>query len=137
MGAGAGLVLALALVAAGSMLPRAASSPPSLAGATAGSTTTLVSGVSSSARPQGAAGLSAVSRSAAPPPAQAQSTTATETASESSTAGTGAALSSGSLLAALPGESGETVLTTVSPLLAGLLIAALFYWAYARRQDSS
>lgn len=42
-----------------------------------------------------------------------------------------------SLLAVLPGESAGRVIATVSPLLVGLLIAALVYGAYARRQDSS
>ena len=42
-----------------------------------------------------------------------------------------------SLLAVLPGESAGRVIATVSPLLVGLLVAALVYGAYARRQDSS
>ena len=42
-----------------------------------------------------------------------------------------------SLLAVLPGEGVGKLIATVSPLLIGLLVAALVYGAYARRQDAS
>lgn len=42
-----------------------------------------------------------------------------------------------SLLAVLPGESSASVLGTVSPLLLGLVVAAMVYAAYSRRQDAS
>lgn len=42
-----------------------------------------------------------------------------------------------SLLTALQGESVGSVVATISPLLLGLLVAALVYSAYARRQDAS
>jgi hypothetical protein len=41
-----------------------------------------------------------------------------------------------SLLAAIPGEGVSTLLGTLSPLIVGLLVAALVYGAYSRRQDS-
>jgi hypothetical protein len=43
----------------------------------------------------------------------------------------------GSLLTALPGESVGSLIATLSPLIIGLLVAALIYGAYSRRQDSS
>jgi len=52
-------------------------------------------------------------------------------------AGTQGQQEPGSLLAVLPGESAGRVIATVSPLLIGLLVAALVYGAYARRQDSA
>jgi hypothetical protein len=52
-------------------------------------------------------------------------------------AGKGATLQKpNSLLTALPREGVGTLLGTVSPLLIGLLVAALVYRAYARRQDA-
>jgi hypothetical protein len=42
-----------------------------------------------------------------------------------------------SLLTVLPGESVGNLITTLSPLLVGLLVAVLIYTAYSRRQDSS
>jgi hypothetical protein len=36
----------------------------------------------------------------------------------------------------LPGESVGGLIATVSPLLVGLLVAALLYGVYTRRQDS-
>jgi hypothetical protein len=42
-----------------------------------------------------------------------------------------------SLLTVLPGESVGSLIATLSPLLIGLLVAALIYGAYSRRQDSS
>lgn len=43
----------------------------------------------------------------------------------------------GSLLTVLPGESVGSLIATLSPLLIGLLVAALIYGAYTRRQDAS
>jgi hypothetical protein len=43
----------------------------------------------------------------------------------------------GSQLTALPRESIGSLVATLSPLLVGLLVAALIYSAYSRRQDSS
>jgi len=37
----------------------------------------------------------------------------------------------------LPGEGVGSVIATLSPILVGLLIAALVYGAYTRRQDAS
>jgi hypothetical protein len=42
-----------------------------------------------------------------------------------------------SLLAVIPGEGAASLVGTVSPLLIGLLMAALVYSAYSRRQDAS
>jgi hypothetical protein len=42
-----------------------------------------------------------------------------------------------SLLAVIPGEGAASLVGTVSPLLLGLLVAALVYAAYSRRQDAS
>ena len=42
-----------------------------------------------------------------------------------------------SLLAVIPGEGAGSLVGTVSPLLLGLLVAALVYVAYSRRQDAS
>jgi len=42
-----------------------------------------------------------------------------------------------SLLTVLPGEGVGSVIATLSPILVGLLIAALVYGAYTRRQDAS
>jgi hypothetical protein len=42
-----------------------------------------------------------------------------------------------SLLAVLPGESVASLIGTLSPLLLGVLVAALLYAAYSRRQDAS
>lgn len=42
-----------------------------------------------------------------------------------------------SLLAVIPGEGAASLVGTVSPLLIGLLVAALVYAAYSRRQDAS
>jgi hypothetical protein len=42
-----------------------------------------------------------------------------------------------SLLTVLPGEGAASLFTTLSPLVLGLLVAALVYGAYTRRQDSS
>jgi hypothetical protein len=41
-----------------------------------------------------------------------------------------------SLITALPGEGVGTLLATLSPLFIGLLVAALVYGAYTRRQDA-
>ena len=43
----------------------------------------------------------------------------------------------GSLLTVLPGESVGNLLATLSPLIIGLLVAALIYGAYSRRQNAS
>jgi hypothetical protein len=42
-----------------------------------------------------------------------------------------------SLVAVLPGEGSGSLIATISPLLLGLLVAALVYGAYVRRQDAS
>jgi hypothetical protein len=42
-----------------------------------------------------------------------------------------------SLLAVIPGEGAASLVGTVSPLLLGLLVAALVYTAYSRRHDAS
>jgi len=42
-----------------------------------------------------------------------------------------------SLLAVLPSQSEASLVGTISPLLLGLLVAALVYAAYSRRQDAS
>jgi hypothetical protein len=42
-----------------------------------------------------------------------------------------------SLLASLPGEGVGGLLVNISPLLIGLLVAAMVYGAYVRRQDAS
>ncbi len=53
------------------------------------------------------------------------------------TASSGATQRPSSLLTVLPGESLASLLATLSPLIVGLLVAALVYGAYTRRQDSS
>jgi hypothetical protein len=42
-----------------------------------------------------------------------------------------------SLLAVIPGESAASLVGTFSPLLLGVLVAALVYSAYSRRQDAA
>jgi hypothetical protein len=65
------------------------------------------------------------------------------TASGSNAANSGSATASqaqqgpASLLASLPGEGVGGLLVTISPVLIGLLAAAMVYGAYVRRQDAS
>lgn len=156
LGAGAGMALALALVAAGSFLPQmgqpaqATSSPSLNLWSAATSNTTVSSAASSSAPAQGAEGLSVANETSVPPSAQSTTTvtstmvatsessiTVTITSAPGQSSPAPAAQRPDSSLAAFPGESPGTILSMLSPLLAGLLVAALVYGAYSRRQDSS
>jgi hypothetical protein len=157
-GAVAGLAIALLVVGAASILPQT-SSPLKTASpqAAAQSVTTTVStkALATSSATNGSAQFIS-----APPGAQNAAIGAPPSTTTAPSAGAGAAsnLSAvsnqaqtgataaggtqgqqkpGSLLAVLPGESAARVIATVSPLLVGLLVAALVYGAYARRQDSS
>ncbi|HEV2389182.1 MAG TPA: hypothetical protein VGS04_00510 [Nitrososphaerales archaeon] len=159
-GAVGGLALALLLIGLASLLPQT-SNPLDVVSTQHGNaqsaSTTLVSTApvaskssNSSAQSMGAPSVAQVAGNGAAA-ASSSSETTTSSASASSVASSagniatpGLASSGGvqaqqkpsSLLAVLPGESVGSLIATVSPLLIGLLVAALFYGAYARRQDS-
>jgi len=160
-GAVAGLAIALLVVGAASFLPQT-NSPLKTASpvATAQSVTTSVAtkALATSSATNGSAQFVAVQPGAQiagiGAPATSSSTTTTPLAGASaastpsgpsnqvqsgltSTSGTQGQQKPSSLLAVLPGESVGSLIATVSPLLIGLLVAALVYGAYARRQDSS
>lgn len=158
-GAVAGLAIALLVVGTASFLPQTNSplrtaSPQAAeqslttafaSNALATSSTTNSSGQLAAppvAQVAGVAGASAPASSsttAAPPAGAASSLSgaSSQVQGGATAAGTQAQREPSSLLAALPGEGAGRVVATVSPLLIGLLVAALVYGAYARRQDSS
>jgi len=157
-GAVAGLAIALLVVGAASFFPQ--TNPLASPQATAQSVTTtvtpkaLATSTTTNSSAQFIAGLpgaqiagvaaGAASSSNTTAPLAGASAASTPSA-PSNQAQSGLTASSGaqgqqkpsSLLAALPGESVGSLIATVSPLLIGLLVAALVYGAYARRQDSS
>lgn len=161
-GAVGGLALALLLVGVASFLPQT-NSPLNTASTPQRSaqpvTTTLATKASAASTTtngsaQFIAGLpgAQVAGNSAPAAASSNKTTTAGGASASSVAsGVGNQVQAGlaaaggtqgqqkpnSLLAVLPGESVGSLIATVSPLLIGLLVAALVYGAYARRQDSA
>lgn len=162
-GAVGGLVLALLLIGLASLLPQT-SSPLDTASTQHGSaqsvTTTLATNspvtskaTNASAQAIGAPPVAQVGGNGAAASASSSSETSTAAGANASFAASsvgsqarsGPAASGGtqvqqkpsSLLAVLPGESVGSLIATISPLLIGLLVAALFYGAYARRQDSS
>jgi len=158
-GAVGGLAIALLVIGAASLLPqtnnplKAASPQATLQSVTtsaatkalATSSTTNGSGQFAAVQPGGQiAGLPisapASSSTTTTPSAVAGAASALSGGSNQVQSGAGAAGGTqkpSSLLAVLPGESAGRVIATVSPLLVGLLVAALVYGAYARRQDSS
>ena len=160
-GALAGLAVALLVVGAASVLPQT-NSPLETASlrasaqsvtakvemsASATSSTTNGSAQFASTPPvaqiAGAAGPAASSSTTTAPQAGASAVSNLSGANNTvksgltASAGTRAQQEPGSLLAVLPGESFGRVVATVSPLLVGLLLAALVYGAYARRQDTA
>ena len=148
LGAAGGLALALLLVGAGSLLPQqggwspAATNPPlNLASASAGAAATATNS-SLAPQVQMIGGVSAGNETGAEPSfGAAVSATTTAAASGAEVfASLGSPASSqrpASALAALPVEGAGAVLSAVSPLLIGLLVAGLVYGAYLRRQDSA
>jgi len=161
VGAVAGLAIALLVVGTASLLPQTNSplrvaSPQAAAlsvttavttNAPAASSTTNSSGQFAAppvAQIAGIGGASAPASSSttAAAPAGAGAASSLSGASNqaqggATVAGTQAQQEPSSLLAVLPGEGAGKVIATVSPLLIGLLVAALVYGANARRQDSS
>ncbi|MDA4116133.1 MAG: hypothetical protein OK442_06225 [Thaumarchaeota archaeon] len=161
VGAAAGLAIALLVVGTASFLPQTnsplrAATPQAAAQSVMTSVTTNARATSSTtnssgefaappvAQVAGVAGASALASSSttAAPPAGAGAASSLSSASNeaqggATPAGTQAQQEPSSLLAVLPGEGAGRMIATVSPLLVGLLVAALVYGAYARRQDSS
>lgn len=160
-GAVGGLALALLLVVLASLLPQA-SGPLNAASTQQGGAHSVMTTLTTSAQATSRTTNGSSQSMVAPPGAQVagNSSPAASSSSETTTAASasastvapgadnqfqaGLAPSGGtqpvepsSLLAALPGESVGSFIATVSPLLIGLLVAALFYGAYARRQDSA
>jgi hypothetical protein len=152
-GALAGLAIALLVVGAASFVPQtgnplkaAAQSVTTTVATTAVTTSSTSSGSGQFAAPPVAqiAGLpngvgapASSSTTAAPPAGAGAASSLSEAQSGPTAAGTPARQEPGSLLAVLPAEGAGRVVATVSPLLIGLLVAALVYGAYARRQDSA
>ena len=163
-GAVGGLALALLLVGLASLLPQT-SNPLGIASTQHGNaqsaTTTLATSApatskatNGSAQPGGNPAVAQVAGNGAPAAVSTSSETSTVAGTNASSVASsvcnqaipGLVASGGtqaqeqkpsSLLAVLPGESVGSLIATVSPLLIGLLVAALFYGAYARRQDSA
>jgi hypothetical protein len=123
-GAVGGLAIALLLVGLVAVFPQAnpSAAPPPTASVQVSTATSVAGGamaVPGSANASGAS--SSASRSTIIP----------------STNGAQAQHAPDSLLAVLPGESAGNLVGTLSPLLVGLVVAALVYAAYSRRQDAS
>jgi hypothetical protein len=145
-GAVGGLALALLLVGVASYLPGpvASSQAPALATLSATTSAAAPSTTTQAANAIAAiAGEPASTTSVAAAPFAVSSATATKNATlGQSSLGALAATSGGasqrpdSFLAVLPAEGAGSLLATVSPLLVGLLVAALVFAAYSRRQDS-
>ena len=153
-GAVAGLAIALLVVGAASFLPQ--TSNPLKAASPQATTSVATRALATSSTTNGSGQFAAVQPGGqiAGLPISAPASSSTTTApvagvgAASALSGGGNQVQSGagaaggtqkpsSLLAVLPGESAGRVIATVSPLLVGLLVAALVYGAYARRQDSS
>lgn len=149
-GAVGGLALALLLVGVASFLPQT-NSPLNTASTPQGSAQSVTSAVlATSTTTNGSAQFIAgvpgeqIAGIGAPAAASSNTTTPPAGASAASVHG-GLAAASGtqgqqkpsSLLAVIPGESVGSLIATVSPLLIGLLVAALVHGAYVRRQDSA
>jgi hypothetical protein len=140
-GAVVGLALALLLVGVASFVPQSnsalktGSTPANGAAqvvAASMSTTNVVTTTSTcfAAQPQAGSCVSSPT-----PPLPSPSAGSSSAPSQSTTSKT-QQQRPGSLLTILPGEGIGGLLATISPLLVGLLVAALVYGAYTRRQDS-
>lgn len=149
-GAIGGLALAVLLVGAVTLLPQTSiASRAPVANSFATSTTSSCSSCLAEGNPSqtsslSSAALPSIASQAAPGGAAAiyASSTASQTSSSitpgtTTTSSLQAQQRPASLLGALPGEGVTNLIGTISPLIVGLLVAALVYAAYVRRQDWS
>ncbi len=149
VGAVGGLALALLVVGVASFLPQT-NSPLNTTSTPQGSaqsvtTAVLATSTTTNGSAEFIAGVAGEQIAGVSAPAASSNTTtppvgagaASVQSGLTATGGTQGQQRPSSLLAVLPGESVGSLIATVSPLLVGLLVAALVYGAYVRRQDSA